>query len=394
MFQSGKIPVTARFDFAPSHSPADICLMPALSLAPVLSFFAACQRVSPVVPLRTFLRTTSNRLRPSAPSLFTAGVHTAQTALPAKSGAALRQAASLWHEPHPGPVPTIVLGGFVPASTEQIFLLRGHLAKSGPLYYLNYAPDGFSLDLVCAQLDDLVSEIRLRHGQPPVIFSVSFGSGVLLEWLRRVRRARRHAAVAGLIFISPVACVEDLLTPGESKPSTLLGRAVQPYFASEDFNAAAVEKSRAIFARMFEAGAQNKASLAFLLTRGELTLLRDRVMETIRRISVRGACERVQALRQMPPLSGRDDLAPLSLAPTLVLYAEKESTVLTETSPTRLELLTRTARWFPHHRTGVIANPRGIPVQHASLIFHGFNFLPVITAFYHRLKSGKFRRAA
>lgn len=394
MFRSGKILVTGRFGFAPSPRPADICTMPALSLAPVLSFFAACQRVSPVVPLRTFLRTTSNRLRPCAPAPFTPWVRTAQTVRLAHGDATQRQAASVWHEPHPGLVPTIVLGGFVPASTEQIFLLRGHLAKAGALYYLNYAPDGFSLDLLCAQLDDLVTEIRQRHGHPPVIFSVSFGSGVLLEWLWRARRARQPVAVAGLIFISPVACVEDLLTPGEVKPSTLLGRAVQPYFAGESSHALAVDKSRAIFARMFEAGAQNKAALAFLLTRTELCQLRSRVMDTIRHITARGACERVQAMQQMLPWSKNDDLAPLCLAPTLILYAEKEGAVLTEASPTRRELLTRTARWFPRHHTGVIANPRGTPVQHASLIFHGFNFLPAITTFYQRLKSGKFRRAA
>jgi len=96
----------------------------------------------------------------------------------------------------------------------------------------------------------------------------------------------------------------------------------------------------------------------------------------------------------MLPWSKNDDLVPLCLAPALILYAEKESAVLTETSPTRRELLNRTARWFPLHRTGVIANPRGTPVQHASLIFHGFNFLPAITTFYRRLKSSRFRRAA
>ncbi len=367
--------------------------MPALSLAPVRSLFTALQR-SPAIPLRTLLRTTSNRLRPSPPRPFTPFVRTAQTALLANGRAGLHQLATLWHEPHAGAVPTIVLGGFVPGSTEQVFLLRGHLAKSGSLYYLNYAPDGFSTDLLCAQLDDLVAELDRRHGHPPVIFSVSFGGGIVLEWLRRHQAAGRAAPIAGLIFVSPVACVADIITPGEAKPSTLVGRALQPYLTTRASSESVVEKSRAIFTRMFESGAQNRESLAFLLTRAELSHLRHHVLATIRRVSAHGACERVQALHHLNGLHPAAETGPLCIAPTLILYAEKESAVLTETSPTRHELERRVARWFPCGRLHVVTNPRGTPVQHASLIFHCFNFLPVISAFYQRLKSGKFRHAA
>jgi pimeloyl-ACP methyl ester carboxylesterase len=365
--------------------------MPALNLAPVLHFFAALQRVSPVVPLRTFLRTTSNRLRPCPPQPFVPAVRSAQAAVLTANRAGLHQLAAVCHEPHGGPLPTLVLGGFVPDSTEQLFLLRGHLAKAGPLYYLNYPPDGFSLELVCAQLDDLVAEIRRRHGQDPVVFAVSFGGGLALEWLRRRQAAGAPSAVAGLILVSPVACVADIIAPDTAKPATLLGRALAPYLKAET-SAAAVEKSRAIFARMFEAGAQNRGALAFLLTRGELAHLRDHVLATIRRVTARGACERVQALRAMPALTGGP--VPLTAAPVLVLYAEKEDAVLAADSPTRRALDHAGRRWFPHLACRVITNPRGAPVQHASLIFHGFNFLPVITNFYHGLKSGKLHRAA
>lgn len=369
--------------------------MPALSLAPVLSFFAAFQRVSPVVPFRTFLRTTSDKLRPSRLHRFQPGVVTAQSALLASGRAEPRQLATVRHEPQPGPVPTIVLGGFVPDATEQVFLLRGHLLKSGALYYFNYPTDGFSVDLLCAQLDDLVGEIHLRHGFAPVIFSVSFGCGLLLEWLRRQRAAGREAAIAGAILISPVTCAADLLTPGETKPSTLLGRALQPYLQSTGpVTEAGIEKSRAIFARMFEAGAQNKESLAFLLTRAELTHLRDHVLGTIRCVTATGARERVQSLCAMPALSADAPAAPLCPAPVLILYAEKESAVLVDSNPTRRTLETERARHFPDSRLHLVTNPRGAPVQHASLIFHGFNFLPFITAFYRRLKTRKFHRAA
>lgn len=370
--------------------------MPALSLAPVLSFFAAFQRVSPVVPLRTFLRTTSDKLRPSRPVPFAARITSAQSALLAAGRARPDQLATVLHEPQPGAVPTIVLGGFVPDATEQVFLLRGHLLKSGALYYLNYPPGGFSLDLLCAQLDDLVAELRLRHGLAPVIFSVSFGCGLLLEWLRRQRAAGREAPIAGAILISPVACTADLLTPGEAKPSTLLGRALQPYLqATGQVTEATIEKSRAIFARMFEAGAQNKESLAFLLTRAELAHLRAHVLGTIRCVTPNGARERVQALCTMPALGAAPaDSAPLCTAPVLILYAEKESAVLVDSTPTRRALESDRTRHFPASQFHVVTNPHGAPVQHASLIFHCFNFLPHLSAFYRRLKTRKLHRAA
>ena len=157
-------------------------------------------------------------------------------------------------------MPTIVLGGFVPDSTEQVFLLRRFFLRTGNVYYFNYPHLGFSLELAYAQLDDLVAELAAR-GQPPVIFGVSFGAGLALEWLRRTRVAGRAAPLAGLVLVSPVACVEDVFAPGAAKPATLLGRALKPFLGGGPASAAAVEKSRTIFARMFEAGAQNRASL-------------------------------------------------------------------------------------------------------------------------------------
>ena len=370
--------------------------MPALTLAPVLSFFSAFQRVHPSVPLRTFLRTTSRKLRPARLEPHLIGTRDAQEQVFARGAARADQLTAIWHESHPGSQPTIVLGGFVPDSTEQVFLLRGHLAKSGPVYYLNYPANGFSLDLLCAQLDDLLADLAATIAKPPVLFTVSYGSGLALEWLRRNREAGRTPRIGGLILISPVACVDDLMEPGAPKPTTLLGRAIKPYLDSaESVSPDAVEKSRAVFARMFEAGAQNKATLQFVLTRGELTRLRTAVMQTIRQISPQGAVERVRSISAMPRIDqASPHLLPLTESPVLILYAEKESAVLVETSPTRRALLSAAQFWFPHSETRVITNPRGAPVQHASLIYHGANFLPPILGFYRRLKSRKIRVAA
>jgi pimeloyl-ACP methyl ester carboxylesterase len=372
-------------------------LMPAITFAPALSFFSAFGRMSPSQPLRTLIRTTGYKLRPPRPLPFEPQVTRAQQAVLARGVAGRERAAEILHEARNGPTPTIVLGGFVPDATEQVFLMRGFLLKHGSVFYLNYPRGGFSAELLFAQLDDLVAELTERHGKPPVIFAVSFGAGLVLEWLKRARRAGRRVDIGGLVLVSPVACVEDLLTAGEAKPSTLLGRAVKPYVEHEvRIQPGHIEKSRAIFTKMFEAGAQNRESLRALMTRGELQQLRDSVIGTIQAIDHRGACERMTALREMePPCSYFSQvLLPLCQAPALILYAEKEGSVLTENSPTRFALMAAHHAYFPQSQCKVIVNRRGSPVQHASLIFHCFNFLPPISAFYRRVKAKKTWKSA
>ena len=371
--------------------------MPALSFAPALSFLTAFQRVSPVGPFHTLLRTAEAKLRPSRITPYAPAITAAQDEVLAHGSAGPHQLATVLHEAGRGMTPTIVLGGFVPDATEQVFLLRRFFRRTGDIYYVNYPRHGFSLDLFCAQLDDLVNGLAAQQQQAPVIFSVSFGSGLLLEWLRRARLAGRNPVLAGVVLVSPVACVEDLISPTAPKPATLLGRALKPYFESTPATEAGlIEKSRQIFARLFEAGAQNRTALQTLMTIGELGHLRGSVMEVIRTISPTGARERVQALRAMsaPPDYFTPALLPLTSAPALVLFAENETAVLDTGSPTRFALESAHRAYFPQGRVRQVANPFGAPVQHASLIFHVFNFLPPISAFYQRLKTGKLQAAA
>ncbi|HTQ30328.1 MAG TPA: hypothetical protein VMI53_03885 [Opitutaceae bacterium] len=358
-------------------------------LFPALSLFTQLGRFAPTQPLRTLIRTTSYRLRPPQQRLFVPRVRRAQEAVLQNGLAGEHQRTTVLWERSRGRVPTIVLGGFVPDSTEQVFLLRGFLLKTGSLYYFNYPRHGFSNEMLFAQLDDLVQELA-EHGQKPVIFAVSFGGGLLLEWLKRARRDGRKIDLKGSIIISPVACVGDIFTPGEAKPSTLPGRALKPYLDGEA-NTHVVEKSRTIFSKMFESGAQNKEALRAIMTRGELYRLREAVMATIRSVNSTGACERVQALKQMeaPAAYFSPAMLPLSDAPALILYAEKESSVLTDASPTRFALENAHRAYFPHSTCRLIVNHRGSPVQHASLIFHCFNFLPSLSAFYKQLKPRK-----
>jgi hypothetical protein len=371
--------------------------MPELSLSPALDLLVQFSQLPPALSIRTFIRSTGYRLRPPRPVPFSPAVRHAQEAVLERGAAELRQRSSILCEQRAGGIPTIVLGGFVPDAIEQVYLLRGRLLKYGSLYYFNYSHHGFSVDLFCAQLDDLVEELVTLHGQQPVLFTVSFGCGLLLEWLRRRRLAGRPPALGGMILVSPVACVEDLLEPGTAKPTTLLGRALKPYIeARGTVSQAIIEKSRAVFTKMFEAGAQNRETLHTLMTKGELERLRNGVLGTIRSIDAAGACERVQALSGMPAPAGyfSPGILPLSDAPALVLYAEKEASVITPDSPTRFALERAPRAYFSNGSVRLISNPRGSPVQHASLIFHVFNFLPSINGFYRRVKKGKAAAAA
>jgi pimeloyl-ACP methyl ester carboxylesterase len=296
-----------------------------------------------------------------------------------------------------GRTPTIVLGGLVPDSTDQVFLLRRFFLKSGDVYYFNYARDAFSLDAVCAQLDALVAQLS-AEGTAPVLFGVSFGAGLIMEWLRRARAAGRILVLAGVVLVSPVSCVADIIAPGATKPSTLIGRALKPFLDREGVAVeVAVEKARSIFVRMFEAGTQNKVALRLLMTAQEAEALKQRVMTTIRGLDARGARARVQALAEMcdPTAYFQPALLPLTTAPALVLFAEREDAVLDRAAPVRLALERALSAYFPAGRKSEVrGRPGDGDVQHASLVFHVYSFLPHLQSFYRNVRRGQLALAA
>lgn len=365
--------------------------MPGIDLAPAWTFLSALGS-APLRPLHTFVRTTEERLRPSRAELHRPAVMRATAALAVPEAARAR----VLRERGTGRVPTLVLGGFVPDSSEQVFLLRRFLLRSGDLYCLNYPRAAFSLDGLCAQLSDLVDECVAR-GTPPVLFGVSFGAGLVLEWLRRQRVAGVEPRLAGVVLVSPVTCVADILAAGATKPATLLGRAVKPFLTGDAVAEAAVEKSRAIFVRMFEAGAQNRRALQLLMSRAEVARLRSAVLDTIRGVTATGACERVAALRVMlaPTAYFQPGLLPLSGAPALVLFAEREEAVLDAGSPARFAFDHGCRGFFPRGRVQrVQGRSPAMPVQHASLIFHVFEFRPALQRFYQGVRTGQLPLAA
>jgi len=140
---------------------------------------------------------------------------------------------------------------------------------------------------------------------------------------------------------------------------------------------------------MFEAGAQNKLALRRLMTRGELEHLRGAVMGAIRGITPDGARQRVRALAAMrsPTDYFVPAALPLTTAPTLVLFAEREDAVMDPQAPSLFALRHACHAYFPAgHVREVAARAGDTPVQHASLIFHVFEFLPPLQAFYARIR--------
>jgi len=348
------------------------------------------RQLAPDRPLRTFWRSTGYKLRPPRPVPYHARITHRRDGLLAAGRARPDQQAEVLCELRPGRLPTVVVGGFVPDATEALYLQRGMLLRQGSVFYLNYPVDGFSLPLLFAQLDDLVEELSLDRNSAPVLIGVSFGCGVLLEWMRHLRRCDAPLRARGVVFISPVTCPADILEPGATRPTTLLGRALRPFLQHEGGRADQrhVEKSRALLLRMFEAGAQNRRSIRAVMTPGELLHVRHRVMTTLRAITLRGAVERVAALAAMEPPVGyyTQLLAPLCEAPVLILFAEKETSVLTDSAPTLVVLGVHPQALFPTAQVRTVINRRGSPVQHASMLFHCFNFASHLSTFYRLMR--------
>jgi len=342
-------------------------------------------------PFQALLRTTGYKLRPPCALEHTARLTSRQAPLLASGVVGPQACAQIRVEERAGALPTIVVGGFVPDATEAFYLLRGGLLKYGSVFYFNYPRRGFSTDLFLAQLEDLIEEIYVQRGQRPALIAVSFGAGLVVELLRRAAARGEALPLAGLTLVSPVACTADLIDARAPKPTTLLGRVLLPYLrggAAPD--GAIVEKSRTVFLRMFESGAQNQSALRFLLTRAETRRLRDAVVGAINAIDAAGAFERVRALNLLPEPG---EPRALFSGPALVLYAEKESSVLQENAPTWHEFSSRTAAWFPQGRCVVVTNDADNPVQHASLIFHSRNFEPHLARLYRDIRRQKARAA-
>lgn len=286
----------------------------------------------------------------------------------------------IFREKGAGNVPTIVLGGFVPDATETVEFQRKLLCQHGSVYYVNYARNGFSQEMFTAQLTDLIEDLA-RKGQKPLLMGVSFGCGLLANYLRRTGK-KIHENIRGVVLISPVLTTDDLIRPSDQKRDgvRILESNLKKIVAADPANEAditkQIERSRRCFQALFNAGAGNRTLSVRHLA------IQKKINDVIEYTTARGGFERVVALRdfRFPFLSST-----LFSGPVLTLFAENEVDILAPTSPT-LKLFsepTLYSRIFPSCLVKTVkSNNSGDAVAHASLIFHYEAFNPLLDSWY------------
>lgn len=294
-----------------------------------------------------------------------------------------RMRCQLFREKGAGNVPTIVLGGFVPDATETVEFQRQLLRQHGSIYYVNYARNGFCREMFTAQLTDLIEDLA-RKGQKPLIMGVSFGCGLLSNFLRHAAE-HVHESIRGLILVSPVLTTDDLIRPTDKKRDgvRILESNLKKIVAADPANEAhiskQIERSRRCFQALFNAGAENR-------TLGIRHLaIRKKINDVIEYTTARGGFERVTALRDFSfPFLTRT----LFPGPVLVLMAENESDILVPLSPT-LKLFSQPSlysRIFPSCLVKTVkSHIANDGVAHASLIFHHEAYNPLLDGWYDKL---------
>jgi hypothetical protein len=290
----------------------------------------------------------------------------------------------IFRETGAGRLPTIVIAGFLPDATESIEYQREHLARYGDVYYLNYPRDRFSTRLLFAELSALVRQLNAR-GERPVLFSICFGSGLAVQYMREAAPAA-NPGIAGLVMVSPVLCAADMarLDGGEGlRAGPLRDRAARMFFLHDthDDVERGVAKARRAFTILF------RRERVTRLLNARNSAIMARVLAAVDEITVAGYYERALALKALPrPAADR----PIFHGPALVLFAEDEDGVFVPSSPT-LAALRRpaaAARLFPKAAVHEVASTNAQdPVVHGSIALHHHYFNPFIIAWYERLRT-------
>jgi hypothetical protein len=291
--------------------------------------------------------------------------------------------AQIFRERGYGQQPTIIVGGFVPDATEVVEFQRDMLKEFGAIYYCNYPRHGFDRALFHAQLGDLVTDLN-RRGERPVLFGISFGAGLVADFLRQAGPVLMHG-VRGLVLVSPVFCTADLVRSEGNRSGGIrmlessLRRILKARTETGEELERQVERARRCFRGLFEAGAGNRP-----LARRHLAIYR-KIMDVLATTPAIGGYQRTLALQEfLPPR----DAVPLFAGPVLTLLAEDEENMLVPGSPT-LELCQDASRFTAAFPRGVCRRVRsgkaGDPVAHASLIFHHEAYNPLITGWYGKL---------
>lgn len=289
----------------------------------------------------------------------------------------------LYKEKGAGQNPTIVVGGFVPDATEALEFQRPLLRQHGSIYYLNFPRHGFCQELFSAQLSDLISDLALK-GRRPVLLGVSFGAGLLVQYLRQASE-QLHDMLRALVLVSPVLCTDDLVRPRSERSGGVrmlesnLRKILQVDPADQEGLHKQVERARRCFYALFESGAENRPLSSRHLA------IRRRIFGVLEHTSALGGYQRVLALRDFAVPRGS---ASIFDGPTLLLSAEDEASILVPGSPTMTLLEDRAgfAQLFPRGTVRVVSSPDAAdPVPHASLIFHQHCYNPRLEHWLERL---------
>lgn len=344
---------------------------------------AKLQVVRDIRPVMTAFTAAAGFMRGISIKRYTPRSRRREFAVYEQNPDAHRTRCQIFREKGTGAFPTIVLGGFVPDATETVEFQRKILNRHGSIYYLNYSRNGFCLDMITAQLADLLEDLA-RRGQKPLVMGVSFGCGLLAGFLRQAS-VQMHESIRGLILVSPVLTTEDLIRPpGQQRDGVrILESNLKKIVAADPGNdgdiAKHIERSRRCFQALFNAGAENRT-----LTVRHLAI-RKKINDVIEHTTTRGGFERVAALRDFsfPSLSRT-----LFAGPVLVLLAENESDILAPSSPT-LRHFSEPAlysRIFPSCRVKIVTSDHsGDGVAHASLIFHHEAYNSLLDSWYDTL---------
>jgi hypothetical protein len=285
-----------------------------------------------------------------------------------------------------GRFPAILVPGFIPDGNEAFFLLRRSFLKHGPVFYLNYPPHHFDKQVVFSQLYDVIADLNRRRlksaGTKPKPFLVgtSFGCRMLVSFLAWLREngLTDELSIRGLILLSPVLCLEDIVDPAEERQKTLVGRAVAHLCQVQPDDHQGIDqamaRARSIFSKMFNSGRDN---LRFA-ERDQLSVLA--IEDEVLRIfdpeftPNQGIFKRYLGLKNEESL--KDEF--LTDLPTLVLFAEGETDVLTANSPTQRQLMDpqRLQAIFPNGHVEVVYSlDQQRRVTHSDLIFQAERYL-------------------
>ena len=286
-----------------------------------------------------------------------------------------------------GPFHTLMVPGLVPDGEETFLRVRNHFQLKGDISILTYPYQSFDIDPFMAAIDKFLLDCR-RTRKRPLLLGVSVGGGFVLEYLRRAKERGETPDLSGIVLISPLSCPQDL--------APILRRLWNPIVATEGDSTQALEKGRSFFRQLASKSARSNTKalgwsklLQAFTPQGLGDLLdariRARIERTLEAIPAEGAIARCLALKDLRGLD--NSCAPLSNAPTLVLWGSKERHTLDIDGP-GARVLCRpdlAEKHFPEVQVQWVYGKKGETVPHASLLKHDKAFAPLLRQFLARV---------